>query len=303
MPQLPPFDASALGPGVALASGASARLWLARPAPGAGGARWAVKEPHAHVLADPAARAAWGEEVRLSAEARHPHLVAALAFDPARSALALAYVEGISLAAVLDLARANGLALPAGFVVRVLLDALAGLEALHGARVGGRALAHGDVCPHNVLVDVAGVARLCDLGAAGDSAGRAAFRGSVAYASPEALVRGERSPALDVYGLGALAWEALRLERLFRRATEAATLARAAAGGAPPLDEGRPDLAPLAPWVAAALRLEPSARPSASRARESLLAAHSPWLRARVGAVVRSWAAGEFARRDTATAP
>ncbi|HEU4403981.1 MAG TPA: protein kinase [Polyangiaceae bacterium] len=303
MAPLPRFDAAAIGPGVTLASGASARVWLAGPAAsGGGGARWAVKEPHAHLLAEPAFRDGWRDEVRRSAGARHPHLVAALAYDPARAALALAYVEGVSLAALLDLGRARGERLPAGLVVRVLLDALSALEALHGSLVDGQALVHGDLGPRNLIVDVAGRASVCDLGAAGPPAERAPFRGSAAYGSPEALARGERSPALDVYGLGVVAWEALRGERLFRRATEAATLARAAEGGAGPLDAGRPELAPLAPWVAAALRPEPRDRPSAASARAALAGAHPAWHRARVGAVVSSWAAGELARRQGAGA-
>lgn len=298
MSPLPSFDAASLGPGVALASGASARVWLARPALEAGGARWAVKEPHAHLLAEPAFRESWHDEVLRTARARHPHLVAALAYDPARAALALAYIEGVSLAALLDLGHSRGGGLPPGLVVRVLLDALSALEALHGAQIEGGALVHGDLGPRNLLVDVAGRAFVCDLGAAGPPAERAPFRGSAAYASPEALVRSERSPALDVYGAGVIAWEALRGERLFRRATEAATLARAAEGGAGPLDAARPELAPLASWVAAALRPEPSERPSAAAARQALTGAHPAWQRARVGAVVRSWAAGELARRQ-----
>jgi eukaryotic-like serine/threonine-protein kinase len=303
MASLPTFDAAALGPGVALASGASARIWLAKAAFAGRGALWAIKEPHPHLLAERRFRAAWRGEVRLSVEARHPRLVAACAYDPARAALALSYVEGVSLAAMLDLGRARGEALPAGVVVRVLLDVLAGLEALHGGQVLGRALVHGDLGPRNVLVDVEGRASLCDLGAAGPPAGRGAFRGSVAYASPEALARGERTSALDVYGVGVLAWEALRGERLFRRATEAATLARAAEGGAPPLDAGRPELSVLAPWVAAALQIEAGDRPSVEQARATLERTHPAWHRARAGAMVRSWAAGEFARRRGLGAP
>jgi serine/threonine protein kinase len=300
MATLPSFDATELGPGVTLASGASARVWLTKPAPG--GVRWAVKEPHAHVLAKRGFRSAWREEVRRSAAAIHPHLVAARAYDPVRSALALDYVEGVSLAALLELGRARKTTLPAGFIVRVLLDALDGLAALHGTLIRGKPLVHGDISPRNVLVHVEGRALVCDLGAARRPAARVPFFGSVAYASPEALVRGEHSPALDVYGIGVIAWEALRGERLFRRANEAATLARASEGGAEPVDAGRPELAEFAAWVGAALRLAPRARPSAAAARDALAALHPAWDRAEVSTMIRSWAADELARREGAGA-
>jgi serine/threonine-protein kinase len=300
--KVPPFEMASLGPGIALASGASARVWLARGRPGAG-ARWAIKVPHAHLLADASFRATWHDEVTLGGEVRHAHLVAACAYDPATEALALSYVEGVSLAALLELGRARGGGLPPGFVARAALDVLDALDALHGGGAAGRPLVHGDVGPRNVLVDVAGRALLCDFGAAGPPAERASFRGSVAYASPEAIARGERSPALDVYGVGVLTWEALRGERLFRGASEAQTLLRAASGGAPPVDEGRPELAPAAGWVAAALRPDPPERPGAARARAELGTWGPAWPRARVGALVRAWAADELARRRLVERP
>ena len=76
-----------------------------------------------------------------------------------------------------------------------LADALAHLH--------GRGVIHGDVCPANVRLDAEGRAVLIDFGLAGPAtpAGGGA-RGTLGYAAPEALA-GARTPASDLFGLGA----------------------------------------------------------------------------------------------------
>ena len=76
-----------------------------------------------------------------------------------------------------------------------LADALAHLH--------GRGVIHGDVCPANVRLDADGRPVLLDFGLAGPATlGAGGARGTLGYAAPEALA-GARTPASDLFGLGA----------------------------------------------------------------------------------------------------
>jgi eukaryotic-like serine/threonine-protein kinase len=213
--------------------------------------------------------------------------------------LALEYVHGVSLAALLDASARAGQPMPVPVVLRIALDALAGLAAVHEARDLGRALVHADVNPSNVLVGIDGRSRICDLGLCVPEGTRSAqLRGTAAYAAPEAITGGRVAPGADVFSMGVILWEALRLRRLFKGATEADTIRRVVDTLAPPLDEGRPDLAALAPVVARALSRDPAGRfLLASGLAGSLAAAGRPASRGAVGAAVGGLAGRELQRR------
>jgi serine/threonine-protein kinase len=92
---------------------------------------------------------------------------------------------------------------------------LAVLDALADAhRIG---ILHRDLKPSNVLLDEAGAAYLADFGAAhvGDAAATvtAGLIGSLAYMAPELWAGGKATVASDLYGAGAILYEALTGER------------------------------------------------------------------------------------------
>jgi serine/threonine protein kinase/tetratricopeptide (TPR) repeat protein len=162
------------------------------------------------ILAPPAARspAAWEtleHEHAISSRLQHPGILQVL--PPER--VGEVVVLPMELAGGGDLSRLRG----AGYleIVPVLLEAAEALEYAHA-----RAVVHRDLKPGNVLLDSRGRVKLADFGAAAlmptGSAGAADGRGtglSPFTASPEQL-RGEPpSPADDIYGLGALAYELL----------------------------------------------------------------------------------------------
>ena len=235
---------------------------------------------------------------------RHPHVVSGLALldDPGELALAMEYVHGPSFAYLLDVAARANERLPIGVVLRVVLDLLDALSAVHATRDGGTPLVHGDVNPRNVIVSADGVAKLCDLGLTGPEApyeDRGVFRGTAAYGAPETVERGERTTRSDVFAAGVVLWEALRVERLFRGEGEADSLRRVAALEAPALDADRPDLAPLAAVARDMLVKDASRRAATVEACSARLsAAHGAASRAEVAALVRSSAAAELARRE-----
>jgi serine/threonine protein kinase len=162
------------------------------------------------ILAPAAARnpAAWEaleREHTIASRLQHPGILQVLAPERLEHAVALP----MELASGGDLRRLRG----AGYleIVPVLLEVAEALEYAHA-----RGVVHRDLKPGNVLFDSRGRVKLADFGIAAllpaPGAGAAEQRGtghSPFTASPEQL-RGEPpSPADDIYGLGALAYELL----------------------------------------------------------------------------------------------
>lgn len=209
--------------------GASGRVWAGTDE--TDGTRVAVK-----LLHDGAGDA----EGALLGGLRHHHVLAVrrVVHDPPAVITELA--GGGSLAAQV---RARG-AFGAPEVVTVLAPLADALAWVHG-----RGVVHGDVSAANVLFVERGRPVLSDLGGA-----RLASSGTVVatpgYAAPEVVAGSPPTPASDVHGLAAVAWEALT-------------------GTAPPVAEDRLPLRLLAPEcpdvlvdaVTAALDPDPQARP------------------------------------------
>lgn len=118
-------------------------------------------------------------------------------------------------------------------VVRLLLDVLSGLAALHEVVADGEPFVHGGVSPQNIYIDEHGTARLVPLL-------NIHLRGSLkpeenAYAAPELLL-GERTDArADVFSVGVMLWEALSGKRLFPDPLLPGVMARVIGRKVPPL--------------------------------------------------------------------
>ncbi len=127
--------------------------------------------------------------------------------DAMKLTIATDLVDGMTLG---DLFAAAPL-LPCPVIVRVLVDVLAGLNALHALRDGTRAAGtiHGAVCPANIVVGRDGVARIVNC--LRPRPVRADERSeALAYAAPEALDEGgTKDGRADVYAVGVILWQAL----------------------------------------------------------------------------------------------
>jgi serine/threonine-protein kinase len=215
-----------------------ASVHLARRLGEAGFARVvAVKVLHDHLVQDAEFVSAFLDEARLSARIRHPNVVDVydVATLEGRLSIVMEHVEGAALSALLSEARRRGQPLPAGFTLRVVHDALRGLQAAHdltgedGTELG---LVHRDVSPQNILVGSDGMTRVVDFGVA-KAAGRlgvtrdaATVKGKLAYLSPEQLRRGPLDRRADVFAAGIVLWECLTLRSLFGSGTHAETVGR-----------------------------------------------------------------------------
>jgi serine/threonine protein kinase len=87
-------------------------------------------------------------------------------------------------------------------IIDRILDAGAGLEALHAAE-----LVHADVKPANILIK-RGIAKIADLGFSGPPDRVYRISGTVGFIAPE-VADGRRCEAGDVFGLACTAWYCL----------------------------------------------------------------------------------------------
>ncbi|CAN5813586.1 hypothetical protein BH09MYX1_BH09MYX1_45890 [soil metagenome] len=173
-----------------------------------------------------------------------------------------AFVEGELLGALRAAAAAAGRPVSIDVGVRVVVDVLAALSAIHTDKsaAGQPSLVHGAVAPHTIAVGFDGITRVLrpymgrlvslNLDAA-----------TAPYAAPEQLRNGKGSPRADIFSIGVVLWETLSQTRLFEKAPRDSRLARATMPIAKLVLEGdRAWAAPLGPIVEKALSADPLAR-------------------------------------------
>jgi serine/threonine-protein kinase len=234
----------------------------------------AIKIIHAHLADEPDFLEMFFDEARIAAQIRHPHVVEILDLgsENGRHYMAMEWVEGETLSALVRAMRPG--ALPINVTLQVLADTLEGIVAAHEATdADGRALSlvHRDVSPQNLLISMAGWVKVTDFGIV-KAAGRhgrtrtGELRGKVAYMSPEQARGLSVDARSDLFAVGVIAWELLHAERLFARATDAATLERVIACEVPAVSDealrGCDDALAvgLRKWVAKALERAPDDR-------------------------------------------
>ncbi len=243
-----------------LGSGGMATVYLAEDE--RLGRRVAVKRLSAERPEEDAAR--FEREARLGASLNHPNVVAvydAIASDDG-VLIVMEYVEGRTLAAAL----AEGPLGPAA-ALEVLRPVAAALDQAHAQGV-----VHRDVKPANVLLGPGGTVKLADLGIATVTEGTQITRtdtvlGTPSYMAPEQLEGGRRGPAVDVYALAAVAYEALSGERARSGDTPLEIAHRVATEPAPNLSDAWPHAPPaVAALLRRAMGREPSERPRSAGA-------------------------------------
>lgn len=225
----------------------------------------AVKRLHPIVFADDAGRHRLEREFRLLRDLDEPHLVRVrdLRIGEREAALILDYVAGASLADRLAADRAAGRRMEPAEAVAIVEDVAAALAAAHAA-----GLVHRDVTPGNILLGADGIAHLTDFGIAQASGEQTAVTadgmvlGTVRFLAPEQL-RGEpATPASDLHGLAAVAWEMVTGRPAYDAATPVALVEAQRTG--PPPAENLP--AELDAAIRAGLDPDPKRRPRDVRA-------------------------------------
>ena len=206
--------------------------------------------------------------------------------------------------------------LPPPIVLRIALDALAGLHAVHEARDSSGAplgALHRDVSTHNLLVGLDGVTRVADFGIARHALRSVVtdgqyLQGRVLCMPPEYLDRRPVDRRLDVYGMGVTLWMALAGDEPWPGASDAQIVHLATTEGVPPLSASGLAVAPaIEAIVAKACSRDPSARFESAKAMlEAIedLGRHTGWLASHgeVAAMVEELSGRELSRRRAAVA-
>lgn len=207
-----------------------------------------------------AAKAKLSSRVQVIARLRHPNLVRML---PLPGGAGLVPVTN-------DSRRLSDFTLPSATfkrfdleqVVRLMLDVLGGLSALHEAVVDGERFVHGDLCPEHIYVGEHGTAKLVPITSWHS-------RSSVkhepnGYVAPE-LLRGEPADLrADLFSVGVMLWEAVAGRRMFPDSRAQSVIAALTEHKLPKLTVPTRLIwaAPLCAIVERAIALDPTSRPA-----------------------------------------
>lgn len=245
-----------------------------------------VKRLHEHLMNDAQARQRLLEEAELAGYVHHSNVVGVqhVGRDDRGLFLVLDYVDGTSLRRLIQ--AVGSARIPEPVVLRIILDCLAGLSAIHMTTDNRKRplhILHRDVTPENILLGLDGVARLTDFGIAKSArssvqTGPLQLIGKLPFMAPEYIDHAELSPALDVYALGVSLWGLLAGRSPWEKLDETQLLVRILIEGVPPLPAELGVGEALCAVVAQACALDPKRRYSTARemalALEALEAVH-----------------------------
>lgn len=194
------------------------------------------------------------DEGRIATRLNHPNVVQTydVGIEDERYFIAMEYLEGQSLAKVLRAyERKHGQPLPRAVHLRVLCDAMRGLEYAHSLTdFSGTPLRiiHRDVSPQNIFITYSGAVKVIDFGIA-KAAMRASastevgiMKGKASYVAPEQAMGLVVDHRVDVFAMGMLLW--------------------AAAVGRPMWGSATPDVQRLASILAGTLEMPRDVNPS-----------------------------------------
>jgi eukaryotic-like serine/threonine-protein kinase len=217
----------------------------------------AIKRLHGAEVTDQTAQRL-RREARIMASLRHPNLLTVydMLMDEDDLLLVMEYVRGETLADVLASA-------PLGLerTVELLRPVAAALDYVHGQGV-----VHRDLKPSNILVGPRGMVKVADLGLATAAeitkiTPPGTILGTPAYMAPEQARAGPCTPAVDVYSLATIAFQALSGTLPRAATTVVAALVQATREPPPDLRERRPGApAAAAEVLTRGMSAEPGAR-------------------------------------------
>ncbi len=214
----------------------------------------AVKRVLAHLCEDDEFIQMLIDEARLTALLKHPNIARVYEFSKVGTEyfIAMEYVEGKDMRALLERARQNQEWLPEDLIAYIGMQVALGLHfAFEQKDRDGTPLhiVHRDVSPSNVLLSYGGDVKLCDFGIAKAEGARqqtrtGVIKGKVKYMSPEQAMGRTLNNRSDLFSLGTLLYEMLALQAPFTAQTEIELLFAVRDARKRPLRELRPNIHP-----------------------------------------------------------
>ncbi|HLL55987.1 MAG TPA: serine/threonine-protein kinase [Myxococcaceae bacterium] len=213
-----------------IGTGGMAEVWLARQQCMAGVRReLVIKRILPHLASDPSFVRMLRNEAKLSARFSHPNIVQIFELGEVGGThyIAMEYVRGADLAALLQRAAAAKRPLRTALALRIIAECCNALSYAHG--LAGASVVHRDISPSNILISREGAVKLVDFGIAkaADSVSvtqPGMVMGKFAYMSPEQAAGGELDHRSDLFSLGLVLYELLTGVRPFKRDSDIATL-------------------------------------------------------------------------------
>ncbi len=211
-----------------IASGGMAELYRARRSGVEGFQKIvAIKKILPHLADNDEFITMFADEAKLAAQLNHPNIVHIFDLGKIEAGgyfIAMEYVDGRDLKAILQSAREVGTPLPAPLAVSIASKVASALDYAHRRRdAEGRdlSLVHRDVSPQNILISYEGDIKLCDFGIAkaarkASQTQSGALKGKVQYMSPEQAWGKPLDRRSDIFSLGAVLFEMLTEQKLFR---------------------------------------------------------------------------------------
>ena len=154
---------------------------------------------------------AFVSEARAASSLQHVNVLRGRAVTIRKDEIIVAsdFVEGERLSDLWRALAASGKTMPPDIAARILIDVLAGLQALHehaDPKGPGQKLIHGEMTAANVLVGTDGISRILHASRIRRSGALPADAGSIA---PEIVSKAAADRRADVFSVGVLLWQAL----------------------------------------------------------------------------------------------
>jgi serine/threonine-protein kinase len=268
-----------------LGSGGMADVYLAHSKGEAGFEKLvAIKVMHAHLARNQKAVEHFLDEARLAARIDHPNVIAIQDLGKIGNdyVIVMDYVDGVDLERLLASARTAGRPVPVDVALGILRRICDGLTAAHhaispdGTPLG---IIHRDVKSANVLISKQGGVKVVDFGIAKATAGARVImtvagetKGTPSVMAPEQRVGEQVDVRVDVYAVGAIAYEILTGHAVNLDLAALAHLGVENWPHLPPPTQMRPTLPPeLDQIVLGAMAFERERRPANCAAFEATL--------------------------------
>ncbi|MDF1565998.1 MAG: protein kinase [Deltaproteobacteria bacterium] len=218
-----------------IAHGGMAEIFLAkRRGPGGFDKRVVIKRVLPHLTENENFVRMFLDEARLVSRLSHPNIIQIFDFGVIDGIyfLCMEHLDGEDLATVLRVLRDRGELMPPQVAASILSAACDGMHYAHTlVDEEGQPLriVHRDLSPSNLFLTLQGAVKVLDFGVA-QMEGKlvetqsGVVKGKFAYLSPEQALGNELDLRSDVFALGLILHEALTGQKVFKRATEAATL-------------------------------------------------------------------------------